>query len=339
MKTYDLRSDTITKPTEGMRKAMYDAEVGDDVYSEDPSVNKLQEVAAEITGKQAAIFLTSGTMGNLIPMYILCGRGNEVIAHRRAHILHFELAGVAAIAGAMPVAIEGEKGILKPDAIEKVIRPGVYSMPKTKLIEIENTHNLEGGTCYAKDDLAAVRTVAKRHNIYVHMDGARVFNAATATGLTAKEICSYTDTVTFCLSKGLGAPVGSLLCGDEATVAEARRVRKVLGGGMRQAGVLAAAGLYALENNIERLGEDHEHAAMIADALRATDWAVLAPVETNIVYFSTPGHQSGEVRDALAEQGIRCNATGPETIRLVASLEISKEDTREVCEIISKLKL
>jgi threonine aldolase len=339
MKTYDLRSDTITKPTEGMRKAMYEAEVGDDVYAEDPTVNKLQEVAAERMGKQAAIFVTSGTMGNLIPMYILCGKGNELIAHRNAHILHHEMAGISAIVGAMPVAIEGEKGILKPEAIEKVIRPGVYSFPRTRLVEIENTHNREGGTCYSKSDLEAVSTVAKRHNLTVHMDGARIFNAAAATGLTPQEICKHTDTMTFCLSKGLGAPVGSLICGDTETIAEARRVRKLLGGGMRQAGVLAAAGLYALENNVERLKEDHEHAAMIADSLRATDWAVLAPVETNIVYFTTPGRQAGTVRDALVEQCILCNASGPDTIRLVTSLEINRTDAEEVCRIISELKL
>ena len=321
-----------------MRKAMYDAEVGDDVYAEDPSVNKLQDVAAEITGKEAALFVSSGTMGNLIPIYLLCGRGNELIAHRRAHILHYEMAAVSAIAGSMPVAVEGERGIIKPETIEPVIRPIVYSMPRTKLVEIENSHNVEGGTCYAKSDLEGVSTVAKKHGLLVHMDGARLFNAALATGLTAKEICSHTDTVTFCLSKGLGAPVGSLLCGEKEIITEARRVRKILGGAMRQAGVIASAGLYALENNIERLTEDHENARLIADALMKTDWALLGPVETNIVYFSTPGRNAAAVREALVQKGVLCNATGPDRIRMVTNLEISRTDTKEVCKIIAGLK-
>ena len=337
MKSYDLRSDTITKPSEGMRKAIYDAEVGDDVYGEDPSVNKLQEVAAGLTGKEAAIFISSGTMGNLIPIYVNCGRGNELIAHRQAHILHHEMAGLAAIAGAMPVAVDGERGILKPEAVEPVIRPGVYSMPRTKLIEIESTHNRAGGTCYAKADLEAVLGVARKHNLAVHLDGARLFNAAAATGLSPKEICSYTDTVTFCLSKGLGAPVGSVLCGDSAFITEARRIRKLLGGATRQAGVLAAAGLYALENNIERLKEDHENAGLLAEALKSTKWAVIGPVETNIVYFATPGKEAAQICKALAEKGVVCNPAGPELIRMVTSLEISRADTKEVCRIISEL--
>ncbi len=337
MKTYDLRSDTITKPTEGMRKAMYEAEVGDDVYGEDPTINKLQDTAAEITGKEAAIFISSGTMGNLIPIYVNCGRGNELIAHREAHILHHEMAGLAAIAGAMPVAVNGERGILDPKAVEAAVRPGVYSMPTTKLVEMENTHNRAGGTCYSKADLDSIAKVARKHNLAIHMDGARIFNAAEATGLTPKEICSYTDTVTFCLSKGLGAPVGSLLCGSANFVTEARRVRKILGGGMRQAGVLAAAGLYALANNIERLAEDHEHAFMLADALRNTKWAVLGPVETNIVYFTTPGRQAAAICKSLAGEGVLCNPMGAEMIRMVTSLEVNKADMEEVCRIVSKL--
>ena len=339
MKTYDLRSDTITKPTEGMRKAMYNAEVGDDVYGEDPTVNKLQDTAAELTGKEAALFVSSGTMGNLIPIYLLCGRGNELIAHRQSHILHYEMAGVAAIAGSMPVSVEGERGIVKPEVAEAVLRPHGDQMPRTRLIEIENTHNLAGGTCYSKADLAGVRSLASKHNLSVHLDGARVFNAAVATGLDPADICANVDTVTFCLSKGLGAPVGSLLCGKEDFISEARRVRKVLGGGMRQAGVLAAAGLYALENNVERLAEDHEHASMLADELKKTGWAVFNPIETNIVYFSTPGHDITKIRDALVQRGVQCNTAGPDSIRLVASLEISKADTEAVCRIISELKV
>ena len=339
MKTYDVRSDTITKPTEGMRKAIYDAEVGDDVYSEDPSINALQDKAADLVGKEASLFVPSGSMGNLIPIYLLCGRGNELITHRRSHILHYEMASAATISGSMPVAADGDRGILKPEIIEPLIRPHVYHMPRTRLIEIENSHNLAGGTCYSKADLEGVSAVARKHNLPVHMDGARLFNAAAATGLTPREICSHADTVTFCLSKGLGAPVGSMLCGRADLIAEARRVRKLLGGGMRQAGVLAAAGLYALENNIERLAEDHMHAAMIADALKATDWAALYPVETNIVYFSTHERDASKVRGALVEKGVLCNTTGPDSIRMVTSLEIDRDDTKEICGIISQLEV
>jgi threonine aldolase len=339
MKTYDVRSDTITKPSEGMRKAIYEAEVGDDVYSEDPSINKLQDTTAELVGKEASIFLPTGTMGNLIPIYLLCGRTNEVITHRLSHIVHYEVAGVAAIAGSLPVSAEGERGILKPDVIEALIRPKDQHLPVTKLIEIENTHNKAGGTCYSKADLEGVSSVARKHNLSVHMDGARLFNAAAATELTPSEICSHANTVTFCLSKGLGAPVGSMLSGDADVITEARRIRKLLGGGMRQAGVLAAAGLYALENNIERLPEDHEHAAMIAAALGATEWASLDPVETNIVFFSAPGRDINTVREALVSKGVLCNTAGPNSIRIVTSLEIDKNDTQEICRIISQLEV
>ena len=245
MKTYDLRSDTITRPTGDMRKAMLRAEVGDDVYGEDPTINLLQETAAKITGKKAALFLPSGTMGNLIPLYVLCGRGNEVILHENSHIMHYELSSAAALAGVMPRPVPGERGVFTPKIIKPQVRPDIYYMARTALIEVENTHNKEGGTCWKEHELADIAKFAKKTGIPVHMDGARIFNAAVHTGIPVKRIASYADTVTFCLSKGLGAPVGSLLCGPTEFIAEARRVRKMLGGGMRQAGVIAAAGLYA----------------------------------------------------------------------------------------------
>ena len=333
---YDLRSDTITKPTAGMRQAMYDAEVGDDVYGDDPTVNRLQEMAAEITGKEAALYLPSGSMGNLIPIYLLCGRGNEIIAHEKAHILHYEMAAVATIAGAMPVPVAGARGIVTPAEAKPRLRPDIYYLPRTKLVEIENTHNLAGGSCYSRDELAAISGFAKENKLAVHMDGARMFNAAAATGMSPSEICSHATSVTFCLSKGLGAPVGSVLCGERDFIAESRRLRKLLGGGMRQAGVLAAAGIYALLNNVDRLAEDHAHARIVAEALAETAWAEVDPqsIETNIIYLQTPARPAAEIAESLKSKGLLCGATGPNTIRMVTSLEISREDVDAVREII-----
>ena len=339
MKTYDLRSDTITKPGEGMRRAMYEAEVGDDVYGEDPSINRLQDMAAELTGKEAAIFVSSGSLGNLIPIYLLCGRGNEVIAHERAHIFHFEMASVANIAGSMPAPARAVRGILEPDNVKPLVRADIYYLPRTRMIEVENTHNLEGGSFYTLRDLAALRELADENGLVIHMDGARLFNAAVASGAQPKEICEYADTVTFCLSKGLGAPVGSVLCGESEVIAEARRVRKMLGGGMRQAGILAAAGIYALEFNIDRLSEDHVHAKMIAAALAETIWAEIdmSRVDTNILFFGTRGYRAADIAVKLREHGVFCNTAGAGSIRMVTSLAVNRQDIEEVCRIISTL--
>ena len=340
MKIFDLRSDTITVPTEGMRRAIYEAEVGDDVYAEDPSVNRLQEKGAAIVGKEVAIFVPTGSMGNLIPIFLLCGKGNELIAHRKAHILHYEMGSLAAISGSMPVPADGERGIINAKTIEKLIRNDVYYLPRTALIEVENTHNLAGGTCYRREDLESVRSVADVRGIPVHMDGARLFNAVTATGMSAPEICSFADTVTFCLSKGLGAPVGSLLCGESGFIAEARRVRKILGGGMRQAGILAAAGIYALENNIERLAEDHVNAGKLAEVISSTKWADLdaSSIETNIIYFDTPNHPAAEISRKLKELGVLCNASGPNSLRAVTSLAIDSNDISEISGILERFE-
>ena len=286
MKIYDLRSDTITRPSGEMRKAMHKAEVGDDVYGEDPTVNLLEETAAKMTGKKAALFVPSGSMGNLIPLYVQCGRGNEVILHENSHIMHYELSSAATIAGVMPRPVPGERGILTPEAIRPHLRPDIYYMARTGLIEIENTHNKEGGSCWTDEELSAIHRFAKKHNIPVHLDGARVFNAAVHTGIPVKKICSYVDTVTFCLSKGLGAPVGSLLCGDSEFIEEARRVRKMLGGGMRQAGILAAAGLTALDSMPQRLQRDHDNAAYFAARLAEIPQLRLLSCHTNFVFFA-----------------------------------------------------
>ena len=336
MKTYDLRSDTLTLPSKDMRKAMYVADVGDDVYAEDPTINKLQDLAARITGKRAALFVSSGSMGNLIPIYLNAGKGAEVLTQKNSHIIHYELSSISALAGAMPVGVDGDRGILTPGEMEKHLRPDIYYMPRVKMIEIENSHNKEGGTCYKQNELKAVSDFARKNNLKVHMDGARLFNAAAATGIPVRKICSYADTVTFCLSKGLGAPVGSMLCGTEKFIAEARRIRKMLGGGMRQAGVLAAAGIYALENNIKRIHIDHANAKLLAETLAEVSWAEIDPgrVETNILYFSTGERKAETVVSALAKKGILAGALDSNSIRFVTHLGITEEDTKEICRII-----
>ncbi len=340
MKIYDLRSDTITLPSKEMRKEMYRADVGDDVYGEDPTVNRLQDLACRITGKKAALFVSSGSMGNLIPLYILCGRGNEVLAQKESHLFHYELSSSAAIAGVLPVAVPGERGILKPENMEPLIRKNIYYMARTKMIEIENTHNREGGTCYTLSELKEVHDFAKKHSLYIHLDGARIFNASIATGISVKRICSCSDTITFCLSKGLGAPVGSILCGEKEFIEEAKRVRKLLGGGMRQIGMLAEAGIYALNNNIERLAQDHENAKIIAGAINQTSWAEVDPekTETNIFFFNTPGSNAADIAHALKKKDILCGADGKNRIRIVTSMAVSREDTGEICKIIRELK-
>jgi threonine aldolase len=339
-KYYDLRSDTVTLPSREMRRAMSKADVGDDVYGEDPTVNELEEMGARVTGKRAALFIPSGSMGNLIPLFINGGRGNEVLSQKNSHIFHYELSSAATIAGVTPVAVEGERGVLTPAELEKHLRPESNLMPRVTMVEAENTHNREGGTCYTLEELRAVSEFAKKHSLSFHLDGARIFNAAVATGVSVKRIAACADTVTFCLSKGLGAPVGSLLCGTNRFIEEARRVRKLLGSGMRQAGVLAAAGIYALKNNVSRIEQDHTNARKIADTLAHTGWADIDPgkVETNIIYFDTSEADAQQVAGALKKKGVLCGPTGTNTIRMVTHLGITKEATDAVCAIIRDLR-
>jgi threonine aldolase len=341
MKIHDLRSDTVTLPSPGMRKAMADAEVGDDVYAEDPSVNRLQDLAAERTGKEAGLYVPSGSMGNLIPIFLNCGRGNELLIEARGHSVQHELAGVAALAGSLPIMVAAPKGILSPALLAPWVQPDIYYCARTRMVVLENTHNAAGGTVYPLAALKEVRAFADQRGLSVHIDGARLFNASIASGTSAAAISACADTVTFCLSKGLGAPVGAMLCGSKPFIAEARRVRKMLGGGMRQAGIIAAAGLYALANNVERLAEDHAHARMMARALAATTWGTLDPesVETNIVYFETPGREADRVVEALTRLGIRSGATGPSQVRFVTHLDVSAEDVKEIVGIVEKARL
>lgn len=336
MNYYDLRSDTVTKPATEMREAIMKAEVGDDVYREDPTVNELEKRAAQLTGKEAALFVTSGSMGNLLALFINCGRGNEVLAHKESHIIQHEVGAPAAIAGVLPIGLEGERGLLTPAVIEQHLFPRDYAMASVGMIEVENTIN---GTCYPLQTLKEIAALAAKHYVPIHMDGARLMNAATALDIPVNEICKFTDTVSFCLSKGLGAPVGSMLCGSSEFIWKALKVRKQLGGGMRQAGILAAAGLYALDNNLKRLADDHRNAARISGALDFVPWAEinLKWVETNIIIFRTPENNAEAIVGKLHDAGILCFSIGPDSIRMVTHLDISSEDTDEICRIIQEL--
>ncbi len=287
MSLIDLRSDTVTKPDAEMRRAMAEAEVGDDVFGEDPTVNRLEEEGAAAAGMEAALFVPSGTMGNQIALHLLGKPGGEVICDAGCHIVNYEIGGMAALSGLLPRTLPSTDGLLDPAAVEAAIAPDVSYRARTVMIEIENTHNMAGGTVYDRPHLEAILDVARRHRLPVHFDGARVFNAAAALGVSVASLAAGFDSLNFCLSKGLGAPVGSLLCGPRGFIQEARRVRKRLGGGMRQVGILAAAGLIALRKGPARLPEDHENAAHLARALAGMKGIDLDPaaVRTNIVIF------------------------------------------------------
>ncbi len=319
-----------------MRKAMYQAEVGDDVYREDPTTTRLEELAAELSGKQKALFISSGSMGNLISLYLNCGRSNEVLTSSLSHIIHHEIGSVASIAGVLPIAIETPRGILSASDLEGRVKSGDYDMATTTLVEVENTI---GGYCYPLENLEGIRAFADSHTLKVHMDGARIFNAQQAMGISVKTYAKYADTLTFCLSKGLGCPVGSLLCGSEEFINKALTVRKILGGGMRQTGILAAAGLYALEHHVERLNDDHRRAKTIAKALEESSWANvdMEGVQTNVLFFTAPGFNAKEIISQLAELGILANNEGP-VVRLVTNLDISEQDTAEICTLLKSFK-
>lgn len=336
----DLRSDTVTKPTEQMRRAMATAEVGDDVYGEDPTVNRLEERAAAIFEREAAIFVPTGTMGNQIAVKLHTRHGQEVICEARSHILDWEMAMVAAFSGCVPRTVVGDRGIVRWAEIEKAIAPTIYYRAPTGLVWIENSHNMAGGTVTPVSVLEEIWAGARAKGLPVHCDGARVFNAATAAGVTAAEITRGFETVMFCLSKGLGAPVGSVLVGSRELITEARSVRKALGGGMRQAGILAAAGLIALEEMPRRLHEDHANAKLLAEAVAACDAAEIDVdrVETNIVIFSLKenGDAPALVR-ALKEQGVLASAVGPHAVRLVTHFDVSREDCERAARAVTEL--
>lgn len=336
-KIIDLRSDTVTKPTPAMRRVMAEAEVGDDVFGEDPTVNKLQEYAAQLFGREAALFVPSGTMGNQIAIKVHTQPGDEVIVEEASHIFNSEMAMMSAFAGVLPRPIPSERGFLRWEQIERAIRPNVYYYAQTRLICLENTHNLKGGGVYPLEWAREIIENAHRRGLAVHLDGARIFNAALATGRSVKEITEGFDSVMFCLSKGLGAPAGSMLVGSREFIEKARRVRKMLGGGMRQVGVLAAAGLYALEHHVARLAEDHKNAQLLAEALREIPEVRLEPVETNIVIFELSTTPADKLIDELKQRDILALAIGPRRIRLVTHLDVSREDVLYAAQAIREI--
>ncbi len=322
MSTIDLRSDTVTQPTDAMRRAMAEARLGDDVFGEDPTIRRLEELAADLTGKEAALFVPSGTMANLVCLLTHCGRGDEFIVGDQAHIFYYEQGGSAQVGGIHPRTVPNlTDGTLDLEGVRHAIRPDDVHFPRTRLIALENTHNRCSGTPLPPDYLQKVADLAAANGLRIHVDGARIFNAAAALGVSVKRLAGAADSLSFCLSKGLAAPVGSLVCSDGNFVMQARRYRKVLGGGMRQAGVLAAAGIVALETMTTRLAEDHANAQHLARGLSALPGIELNPenVRTNIVYFNLapPAPSAAEIVDRLSERGIKVLATGPDQIRAV----------------------
>jgi threonine aldolase len=344
MHIIDLRSDTITKPTPEMRRAMAEAEVGDDVFGEDPTVNRLEEMAAGRVGKEAALFVASGTMGNLVSLLAQCGRGDEIILGDQAHTHINEQGGVAALGGIHPRVVPNEPdGTLDLGRVAAAIRSDNVHYPRTRLVTVENTQNLCGGAALTPEYMHALGLLARERGLLLHVDGARIFNAAVALGVDVKSLAEDADSVTFCLSKGLGAPVGSLVCGSRAFVAEARRARKVVGGGMRQAGVLAAAGIVALERMVERLAEDHANARLLADGLSGLSWLRVepVPVRTNILYLTVLREDLPAIRVAelLDAQGVRMLALGPSRLRAVTNHHITAADARAALAAVRSIRL
>ena len=324
MKVIDLRSDTVTKPTAEMRAAMLAAEVGDDVYGEDPTVNRLEALAAATLGKEAALFVCSGTQSNLLALLSHCERGDEYIVGQQGHTYKYEGGGAAVLGSIQPQPLDYEAdGSLDLDRVESAIKPDDPHFAKTKLLCLENT---QGGKVLPLDYLKRAQEFTRARGLGLHLDGARVFNAAVHLKVPVSEVSRYFDSVSVCLSKGLGAPVGSVLCGTKALVAKARRWRKVVGGGMRQAGVLAAAGIYALENNVERLATDHENARALARALTGIEGVAVAPngAQTNMLYINIEPQRSVRMREVLKSQGILISGQG--SIRLVTHLDINRAD-------------
>jgi len=336
-----LRSDTVTLPTDEMREAMNNAEVGDDVYQEDPTVNRLEELAAKKLGKETALFVPSGTMGNLIAVLTHCQRGDEVILEMDSHIYYYEVGGMSAVAGVIPRLITGDKGILNPQDIKRALREENLHYPKATLICLENTHNRAGGTIAPLEVIEEICQLAHQRNIQVHLDGARIFNAAIALNIEPALLTKNVDSVMFCLSKGLSAPVGSILAGSKEFIQRARKNRKMLGGGMRQAGILAAAGIIAIENMVERLEEDHKNARILGEGLADIDGIKvdLETVQTNMVYFDLNkfGMDTYQFLPKLAEYNILGSPRPPTKVRLVTHYGISEEDIYTTIKAIKEI--
>ncbi|MCP4152134.1 MAG: threonine aldolase [bacterium] len=335
----DFRSDTVTRPTREMLKAMMDAEVGDDVHGDDPTMNKLEELAAGKLGKEAALFVPSGTMGNTIALKLAAGEGKEVILEDKSHILNFEAGNISRIAFSLPRALPSDRGKIAPELIESAIHTSLRDhMPETKMITLENTHNTWGGAVLEPSYLAGVEAVAKKYNLYMHLDGARVFNASVALNIDVKEITKYFDSIMFCLSKGLSAPVGSMLVGEKEFIKEARILRKALGGGMRQVGILAAAGIMAIEKMVDRLEEDHARAKRLAEMVADVKEISFNPEEvvTNFLMLELKTMNSTDFLEKLAAQNVWALPFSDKQIRIVTHKDIDDNDIERAAKAIRK---
>lgn len=334
----DFRSDTVTRPTLGMRRAMADAEVGDDVYDEDPTVNRLQQRVAELLGKEAGLFVPSGTMSNLVAVRTHCRPGDEMLCDANCHIIHYEQGGYAQLAGVAARTVEGDRGRLRLDQLTGLIRPVNAHMVRTRLVTLENTHNRGGGTIQSLEEVDRIGRWAREHGLATHMDGARLWNAAVATGVEPRRWAAEFDTVSVCFSKGLGTPAGSMLVGPKELICQAYRHRKVLGGAMRQVGVLAAAALYALDHHVDRLADDHAHARRLAEGIARIEGLQLdwPEIPTNILYFRVAAQcgSAAAFSARLRERGLLINPTGPATLRAVTHLDVDAHAVDQALAIL-----
>jgi threonine aldolase len=338
MKPIDLRSDTVTRPSPGMRQAMAAAEVGDDVYGEDPTVNLLQERVAGLLGKEAALFVPSGSMGNQLCIKVHTRAGDEIIVERGSHVFNYETAGAAFLSSVQVHPVAGERGILHPDRIREAIRAKIYYMPTTRVVCLENTHNGAGGVVIPLERIREIRAMALEAGLRVHLDGARLWNASAASGVPVSAFAAECDSVSVCLSKGLGAPVGSVIAGGREFIEEARHYRKLFGGGMRQAGILAAGGLYALEHNVDRLSDDHVNARAFAERIAGASGISLDlwTVQSNIVIFRRGGDGAAFVR-SLRERGVWISESGNGVFRAVTHLDVDREEVLRAAAAVCEL--
>ncbi len=337
MRTIDLRSDTVTQPTPEMRRAMAEAEVGDDVYGEDPTVNRLEEMAARRLGKEAAVLVVSGTMANLVSGLTHCQRGDEMIVGSEAHVFHNEVGGISALGGIHVRTVPNDsRGMMAPHEVEAAIRLPSIQQPRTALVCLENTHNRCGGAVLNSEDIGGIAEVARHHGVALHVDGARIFNAAVALGVSPVELARPADTISFCLSKGLSCPVGSLICGSQEFIARARKNRKMVGGGMRQAGIIAAAGIVALGTMVDRLADDHANARRLAQGLARLRGLRLDPdtVQTDIVIFEVMDRPVHEFMDALKSRGVLSSFVSGRKMRMVTHYGIGTEDVDDALNVV-----
>jgi len=342
MATVDLRSDTITQPTDAMRRAMAEAKVGDDVFGEDPTINKLEKMAAAKTGKEAALFVASGSMANLVSLLTHCGRGDEIILGDQSHVFYYEQGSSAAVGGVHPRTVPNlPDGTIHPDDIESAIRQDNVHYPRTRLIVLENTHNRCNGRPLNSEYMRGIGNLAHLNGLKVHVDGARIFNASVSLGEDVQKLVFHADSLSFCLSKGLGAPAGSMVCGTCDFIEKARRARKLLGGGMRQAGILAAAGIVAIDEMVDRLAEDHANARLLAEGLAGLNGLLIDPeiIKTNIVYFNISRNNisAEELSDRMRHENVLLMATGPMQLRAVTNYHITSEDIGYVLSALQRI--